>query len=63
MGFCNFVGAQVRFPDQIGRRLYLAISRSIDLISCLGTAGEAALKPAKLLVVLTQANPHSEFTG
>lgn len=62
-GLCSFLCALVRFPGQPGRRLYSVMSRATNWILCPGTVGKAALKPAKLFVVLTQTNEYPKFYG
>lgn len=59
----DFPHALVRFPGQTGQRLlYSVMSRAMNEILSLNTAGDTALKPMKpLLVVFPQANLQPKF--
>lgn len=66
-GLCNFLHALFTLPRRTHYKLYLAMSkdmdtvRDMDTVFCLDTVTEAALKPSKHFVVLTESDLHSKF--
>ena len=49
-GLCSIVRDLVGFPGQRNLRLYSVMRRAMDYISCLGTAGVAAIKLVRFLL-------------